>query len=135
MSIELLILLFVFIVLPLIQQLLRTLQERDRGGSERADRPRPPVRRPTMPAPQPAAHVPPPHAPKGPRPLHERHAVTAHPRPPRRDTPSLVSASTARRAARGNGAIKRLRNPFGLRRAIMAMTILGPCRAISPSDL
>lgn len=139
MSIELLVLLVVFILLPLIQQLLRAMQERDQGSSGRPHGRRPPTRRPTMPEPQPAADVPLPRAPAVP-PLppatqHTVPAVTAHKPLPRRETSRPVApALTARRDARRHTAIGSLRNPFDLRRAIVVMTILGPCRAISPSD-
>jgi hypothetical protein len=46
-----------------------------------------------------------------------------------------VAAPSARRIARRRIPAGDLRNPLTLRRAIVLMTVLAPCRAVTPYDL
>lgn len=133
MSLELLLLLAVFVLLPLIQQLLRAARQRDRRAPERAERQ--PLR-----TPQPPAHAPLPRTRAVP-PLPEtaRHAasdaMTARGLTPARETAGPVTlALTPHRSTRRRTAVVGLRNLLDLRRAIVLMAILGPCRAINPYD-
>jgi hypothetical protein len=45
-----------------------------------------------------------------------------------------IQAPAARRATGGRSAVAALHHPQGLRRAVVLMTILGPCRAAAPHE-
>jgi hypothetical protein len=127
MSTELVILLALFVVLPLIQQLLRSVRQQGPPGQS-ADRPAT-EGQPVAAKPESEIRELPARAGPGP-PQMARHAFpkaatsegTALARAGARETP----ISLARRRL----PIAGLRNPAGLRRSIVLMTILGPCRAI-----
>jgi hypothetical protein len=125
-SLEFLLLLAVVVLLPLIQQLLRAARQRDRRTPERAEGQPAPAERPAMREPQP------------PRPA-ARHtssaAMTAREGTPAPDAAGPVApALTAHRSTGRRTAVVSLRNPLDLRRAIVLMTMLGPCRATKPHD-
>jgi hypothetical protein len=123
MSTELLLLLFFFLVLPLLQRLLGAASPPEPETPERA--------RHDMEAPE---HAPRPRTPAVPRPVETaRHrlaeAVASKPtRVPIAAGPAAPAAAT-RRSTRRRAVVAGLRHPRGLRRAIVLMTILGPCRA------
>jgi hypothetical protein len=137
MPIELL-LLIVFIVVPLIQQLLRVAKEREQGQRKPPGGQLPAASRPARPMAQPPTHTPPPRGPVVQPPLATLAdtAMKARTRTAPRTTPEAVIAVPAvRRSARRRGAIlTRLRSPRDLRDAIVLMTILGPCRALAQDD-
>lgn len=135
MSFETLLLLAVFILLPVIQQLVRAAQERNRRKLEAA-------------AESPAARRPPPQ--QGPTPPRELRpgapsvpppaAALSRGWPPAAITRTLTPAGAAdngevlpgRRSTPRQTMIAGRRNRLDLRRAIVHMTILGPCRATNP---
>ena len=130
MSLETLLLLAFFILLPLIERMLRAARQPD-GGAEDAttEVPRPSsppeIRVPTPRRQPPVDAAPPPTA--------EAAPVSVRPaaqRPPR----VVLSAPGARRATRRAMVLEDLRRPLSLRRAIVLMTILEPCRSIAPHD-
>jgi hypothetical protein len=133
MSTELLLLLAFFVLLPLLQQLLRAARQPKERTPERAGAQAMQESQPQLPA-----HSPPPRAPVGAqRPATARYklseAMTAREGAPARDAAGPVApVPTTRRSARRRTAVADLRNPRGLRRAIVVMTILGPCRASRP---
>ena len=127
MSIEQILLLVVFVVLPLVQYLLRTARERDGRKPEQAEGPQSP---PDAPLPVPTG---PPLAPAARHTLSDAMAVRE--RTPRRDAaPPVVLPPAPRRSARRRAAVVDLRDPNDLRRAIVLTTILGPCRATNPYE-
>jgi len=109
-SLEWLFLLAFFVLLPLIERLLRTARQ------QRA------ARRPEQP---PAARPPAP-SPVIPRPQRAEQPV------PRREPAAVALAPPRRQGRQGAAAVADLRHAVGLRRAIIVRTILGPCRALSP---
>ena len=130
MSLEGLLLLALFILLPLIEFILRAARRPDEGAPDRGPEvPRPaprPSRRPPMRERQPSmaarvpgtADVPP---------------VPASPAP--RRSPRLQPAAPgAHRAVRVGSMVEDLRTPLALRRAVVLMTILGPCRSVAPHE-
>jgi hypothetical protein len=134
MSPELLLLLIAFVVLPLIQQLLRVRAQRQQRTPDRS------TDQPALegqPAPQSAVPAPLGRGPAGPRvpetARRELAGAAAH-----EFTASLEVAKPAmpdqpvRPSSRRHVAVAGLRNSPGLRRSIVLMTILGPCRAIDP---
>lgn len=129
MSAEALFLLALFILLPLIERILQLARQRNVGTPDgEAEGPRPASRpsrgRPAPPPPLMDAGVP--RTPDVP-PL----SATLAARP----SPSLhLAAPPARRIARRRIPVGDLHNPLTLRRAIVLMTILGPCRAVTPHD-
>jgi hypothetical protein len=157
MSIELILAIIFFGLLPLLERLFRAARERE-GGTARAEPPpwEPsgdyeddedeayPMEPPPMPAPRvPAPRMP---APRMPAPRVEKPTVRPVPAPPRlapSRAPSRVTAHDRRtddafrggRRRRGRRDIAAaLHSDAGLRRAVVLMTILGPCRALSPYD-
>jgi len=135
MSLELLLLLAVFVLLPLLQQLVRAVRQTDQGTPERAgaqpdDEDQSAIEELQLPADAPL-----PLAPAGPRlPATARHKLseplTELERTPTREAAGpLALAPTAHGSGRRHTVVAGLRNPRGLRRAIVLMTILGPCRA------
>lgn len=123
MSTELLLLLLFFLLLPLLQRLLGAASPPEPDTPERA--------RQRMEAPE--------HAPRPPTPAVPRPAATASNRltgaaEPKRTPARIVAepavpAPTVRRSTRRRAVALDLRHRRGLRRAIVLMTILGPCRA------
>jgi hypothetical protein len=123
MSIELVLFVVAFLLLPLLQHLVRAA----RVGQEA---------RPAQPGgPQSSAGVPP---------LEEQQFVepedrtstdeTAAPRPKPAQKPHRpVAPATGGSAGRGR-SILAFRKPLELRRAIVLRTVLGPCRASNPQD-
>jgi hypothetical protein len=109
MSVEFFLLLAVFVLLPLIQRFLQAARERDaRTPPERTERlpePTPAARPPTIPVLRPRPHV--------------------------AEAPVML-APPQRRARRAPAA--GLSHRLDLRRAIVLMAILGPCRAHDPHD-
>jgi hypothetical protein len=109
-SLEWLLLLAFFVLLPLVERLLRTARE------QRA------ARRPEQPqAARPAAP-----SPVMPRPQRAEQPV------PRRPPAAAILAPPQRQGRPRVAAVADLLHAVGLRRAIIVMTILGPCRALSP---
>jgi hypothetical protein len=129
-SLELLLLLAAFVLLPLIQQLLRAAQAREPPTPEPAEKrpPRPPVQAP----PRTLAVPPPPGAARD----AASDALIARGRTPALKTAGPVTPALTphRSARRRRAAALGLRNRLDLRRAIVRMAILGPCRAMSPYD-
>lgn len=130
MSIEALILLALFILLPLIERILRSARQPNAGTPDRAAQVPRPASRPSIrpPAPQPRslmdARVPRmAEAPPG-------SARPVVPRPPSRQR----AAPAARRPARRGRVVEDLHDPRNLRRAVVLMTILEPCRSVAPHD-
>ena len=134
MSPELLLLLVVFVLLPLIQQLLRVLAQRQqRAPDRRTEQPAPGG----QPEQESAVRTPLGRGSAGPRvPGTARHQLAgsaAH----KFTVPLEAAAQTmpdppVRPSSRRHVAVAGLRNSPGLRRSIVLMTILGPCRAIDP---
>ena len=134
MSAEVLLLLIIFVLLPLIQQLLNSVRQK-RPPGPRADQPA--TERQPVVKPQSATRTP--RAPAGPwLPEMAHHGLsdaaagegTAPPDAAR----SRMPASPVRPSARRRIIVAGLRNPVDLRRSIVLMTILGPCRAIDPHE-
>lgn len=125
MSIEqILLLAFFFLVLPLVQHLLRAARQRAGDEPAQAEGQPPSARRPPMreqQAPPATVH----------RTMSD--AMTAPERKPALDADRPV-APPIRRSARRGTAVVGLRDPLDLRRAIVLMTVLEPCRAIDPYD-
>ncbi len=119
MSIELLIIL-AFIAIPLIQQLLRALGQPDDEQMPEAERPTSqasipstePLTVPTRVAPHPTTDA----------------TIQALLRTSDSGRPTAPVVALVRRGRR----LARLRTPAELRRAIVLMTVLEPCRAIAP---
>jgi len=134
-----LLLLIAFILLPLIQQLLRAAAERAaQGEPQQPAVPPPPARRPATPKPAlpyqvalpPALVVPPAVPAMSPAP-----SMAVPSRAASRSTlEAVIPVSTARRSVRQRGTMARFLNPQTLRGAIVLMTILGPCRALAGDD-
>jgi hypothetical protein len=158
MSFETLLLIVFFLVMPLLERLMKALRERQASSAKTTDAPpfedgsrRPLPRRPGVR----------PSAPGAPRAAPDR----AAPRPPAAVAPppegrSLEAAALARREAtttpegtfvvrdlgaraaerrRPTARLKRrprlnLRRPGSLRAAVIAQTVLGPCRALQPDS-
>jgi len=120
-SFEWLLLLVFFVLLPLVERLLRAArQQQDAAAPEPPGAPRPQA--PPLPLPLPRPVAPPLSMPR-PR------AGQARPRHP----PAVTKPAPARRPVMRRPAMAAdLRHAPALRRAIVLMTILGPCRALSP---
>lgn len=125
MSVESLILLALFVLLPLIERLvLAARRRRERAMAERpeAEMELPPF---MVPEERPLPVVMPPPLPP---------AASARPKPvtatPRRRAPQQPSVVAARARAASVGSPYRR----DLRRAVVMAAVLGPCRALSPYD-
>ena len=141
MPIELLVLLFVFIVLPLLQQLMRAARQQHQRTPGRAAAEPPSDYEPEteewdeMEEMEPPVQVLLPRMPAVPRlPATEQHklyhAMTVPARPPARAATGLVARPpAARRSVQRHKLVASLRKPRDLRRAFVLATILGPCRA------
>ena len=133
MSIEAVLMMVVFVVLPLIQQLLQRSRQQDDPAP--AATPRPQVHRPHLPAdvPQrPAPSVPP-------KPVPRRQLSQA--RTTALDQPlpivSVIHTRTPKPpqiARRRHSIVHDIRNPAGFRRAIVLKTVLEECRAAKPYE-
>jgi hypothetical protein len=129
MSLEALLLLAFFILLPLIERMLRA--RRPDGGAEGAATE---VPRPSSP---PGIRVPTPRRqpPVDAAPPRTAAAAPVSVRPVGRTPPRVaLSAPGARRAKRRAMLQADLHAPLSLRRAIVLMTILEPCRSLAPHD-
>jgi hypothetical protein len=128
MSIETLVVLALFIVLPLIQRVVRARHQRNQPLSERGEGPSsgrlvptPPSKLEAPPLPDTAAHSAP-----------EALASSGH-------TPALHARAPVALVQRPDPTIRRdiavaLRTRPGLRSAIVLLAVLGPCRASNPHD-
>jgi hypothetical protein len=135
MPVELL-LLIVFIVLPLIQQLLRVAKEREQGQRKPPSGQPPAASRPTRPMAQAPSQIALPPAPVVPPPLATLAdtAMKARRRTaPRSTSEAVIAVPAARRSARRR-ILTGLRSPRDLQGAMVLMTILGPCRALAQDD-
>ncbi len=160
MTIDQLLLIAFLLAVPLLERLMRALRERDRRSQ--GDQPRgqvpewlpPPTRRP-FPGPvrveepedddeeevfRPGPIAPPIPAPQRlpPRPATPERPLSRERARPRRDSRArpatpLPAGRPSPRVRRDATVLRGLR-PSGLRRAIVLMTILGPCRALPPED-
>jgi hypothetical protein len=146
MSIELILAIIFFGLLPLFERLIRSARERQDGTARPATPPwqpaededdepyvlePPPMRAPPVPARVEKPRVPAPKpAPVKPRmaPSRAPSRLTAHDR----RTDDAFRGAGRRRARRDIAAA--LHSEAGLRRAVVLMTILGPCRALTPYD-
>lgn len=112
---ESLLLLALFLLLPLIEQLVKFARRRVEAAAPGSGQ-----------SPAPIPDLPPAIAETGRRQLR----ATARPSPPlsapRQDSPATVPPPARRRRR----ARQWLHSPAGLRRAVVLMTILGPCRAL-----
>ena len=111
MSIETLLFLAFFILLPVLERLLRAWRRPAEAAAE------------APPRPSRAAGLPPTTVPPVP-------ASAVVRRPP----PRALAAPDAGRPARRRTVARDLRGPRTLRRAVMLAAILGPCRAIAPYE-
>jgi hypothetical protein len=134
-----LLLLIAFILLPLIQRLLRAAAERAaQGEPQQPAGPPPPARRPATSKPALPSQVALPHV------LVVPPAVPATSPAPSMAVPSraasrstldaVIPVSTAHRSLRQRGTRGHLLSPHTVRRAFVLMTILGPCRALAGDD-
>jgi len=145
MSVELL-LVIVFVLLPLIQRLLRAAQERQQGEPKPPAGPPPRTRRPAAPwrpassrrpAPSQVARPPAPMVPPLPSSATSLlEAMTAPAQTAARKSRETASpVPTARRGTRRRRSVPAgLRSAGTLRDAIVLMTVLGPCRALAHED-
>ncbi|RPI52821.1 MAG: hypothetical protein EHM55_15555 [Acidobacteria bacterium] len=132
MSVEALVLLALFIVLSLIQQLTQVTRQRNQHPPEPAERQSPG-------APQPLARTPPlPGLAGPPLPDTTPHAASDEMAAPgrmrSRDTGGPATLVLTPHRTRGRRAAEGLRTGRDLRRAIVLMAMLGPCRASSPYE-
>ena len=132
MSVETLVLLALFIVLPLIQRLIQATRQRNQ-------RPPEPVERPSPGTPQPLARtLPPPELAVPPLPDTTPHAasdaISAGVRIPAPDGGGPVIVALTPHRSMGRPTTVGLRTRRDLRRAIVIAAVLGPCRASSPYD-
>jgi hypothetical protein len=132
MSFELLLVLAVFVLLPLVQLVVRGAGQGDRRVLDHAEGGVPSTKQPTKP--EPAMAAPPvPHLPASAR--HTvSHAMTARTRTSRRDAVGLAARGPIARhgGRRHNAWVAGLDGRNGLRSAIVLAAILGPCRANDP---
>ena len=124
MSTEQILLIVALLVVPLIQSILRAARKRHGDKPTQAE---------SLPS---SAHRPPMRELQPPTATEDRivsHALTTPERKPVRNADRSVAPPTRRGRRRGT-AVVGLRDPFDLRRAIVLMTLLDPCRAIEPHD-
>lgn len=123
MSTEQVLLIVFLLVIPLIQFLVRLARQGNELPEQAGSLP-PSARRPPEPElePPPATED---------RTLSD--AMTAPERKPEQNADRAV-APAIRRTARRGAAVVGLYDPLGLRRAVVLMTVLEPCRAIRPHD-
>jgi len=123
MSLENLIVLALFVIGSLAE-LIRAWKNREPRQPELPRRPAP-ARTPAPPSPRPPL-------PERPTILHTPMPLPVTPPPPVRGEPPVVAARAP--LSRPRSSVSRFHGPADLRRAVVAMTILGPCRAASPYD-
>lgn len=123
MSTEQILLIVAFLAVPLIQSILRAVRKRHGDKPTQAESLPSSAHRP------PTRELQPPPATEDPI---VSHAMTTPERRVRNAGRSM--APPARRSRRRGTAVVGLRDPFDLRRAIVLMTLLGPCRAIEPHE-
>jgi hypothetical protein len=135
MSVEALVLITLFVVLPLIQRLREAMRERNRrapepvGGQGQVPESPPPRVRTRRPPPEstgPPLQDETPHAASG--------AMPAVGRRPDARRPVKRALTPARERGRRRRPTADLRTRRDLRRAIVLTTVLGPCRATRPHD-
>jgi hypothetical protein len=128
MSVEMLVLVALFIVLPLIQQVIRATRQRNEPVSEQAERQSSGMLAPTPPS-EPA--VPP-------LPATTTHSAsdarTAAGDQPAADRGARVGLAPRADRNTGQSTAMGLRTRRDLRSAIVLMAMLGPCRATNPHD-
>ena len=130
MSIEALLLLALFILLPLIERIVKSARQPNARTPERVPRVPQPASRPST---RPAA--PQPRSPLEARMPRTADAPPVSARPAALRPPSLqLAAPAARRPARKGRVVGDLHDPLTLRRAVVLMTVLGPCRSVAPHD-
>jgi hypothetical protein len=121
-STEQVLLIVAFLVLPLIQFLLRAARKRQEHQPAQAEGQPPSAGRPPIRERPPAK-------------AHQRmsDAMTAPERKPALHADRVVAPPTRRSTRRGT-AVAGLRDPLDVRRAIVLMNVLEPCRAIHSHD-
>jgi hypothetical protein len=126
MSVETLILLAFFVLVPLLQGLWAEVRKRNQPPTR-------PVQRDPSPAPLPPRVPREPTPPIPPLPALEGDRFDLHQAAPAREavSPTPAASSGPRRGQR-RVVSAALRTRLDLRRAITAATILGPCRALDP---
>lgn len=124
MSVETLILLALFVLLPLLQRLLAQARERNRPTPQ-------PAHRGPLPTSPLAAREPTPPIPPLPALEPDRFDMDQAARAREAVTLATAASSGLRRGRRGVASAM-LRTRLDLRRAITAAAILGPCRAVDP---
>jgi hypothetical protein len=137
MSIEFVILLALFTLLPIIEQWWRRHREtRERARRRASGRPAPPV---PPPLPPPFPRVPPGHAPlpadsdRADEADEALEVILPRPVPSTRPRPLPPAPAAARRAPRSAPLRVQLRrDPHAVRRGVALMAVLGPCRAEAP---
>lgn len=135
MSIELLLLIAIFVLLPLLQQLLDAVRRRNEQTPERAGPPTASEHQLELEESLPAAHAPlrrPPEDRQLPATARQKPSepmTASEPVPARSAATSVAPDPAVLRKGRRSRAVASLRSPPDLRRAVVLMTILGPCRA------
>jgi hypothetical protein len=127
MSVETLILLAFFVLVPLLQRLLAHARERNQPTPQPAQRAPSPAPRPEAPVPRvPAPPIPP-------LPALEADRFDNHRSASARQavTPATAASNGPRRGRRPVASVI-LGTRLDLRRAVAAAAILGPCRAVDP---
>jgi hypothetical protein len=126
-SVDVLVLLAIFVLVPLLQRLLAQARERNQPPPQ-------PAQRGPSPTPPPAARVPRvPTLPIPPLPAPEAERLDAPPpAPARRAANTATAVSSDPQRGRRRVALPALRTRLDLRRAITVAAILGPCRAVDP---
>jgi hypothetical protein len=143
MSLDTLLIIIFLVVLPLIEMLRAAAQKRkEQERPEPPRNPRVPQEEPPRPtaaqAPQPTVDEPPVDVPVAPAVVAARETMSDRIAARRRATRLQPVADSLRNPAAGSeastihGVVRGLRSRGGVHRAIVAMTILGPCRAIEP---
>jgi hypothetical protein len=145
MSLDTLLIIIFLVVLPLIEMLRAAAQKRkEQERPEPPRNPRVPQGQPPRPsaaqAPQPTVRLdePPVDVPVAPAVVAARETMSDRIAARRRATRLQPVADSLRNPAAGSeastihGIVRGLRSRGGVHRAIVAMTILGPCRAIEP---
>ncbi|MGH9628011.1 MAG: hypothetical protein ACRD7E_06680 [Bryobacteraceae bacterium] len=137
MSIEQILLLVFFLVLPVVQYLLGAARQRDGHRPEQAEGHSSPAHRPAMREPQPSRNPPLPRVQARPSPPATAGHTLSDAIAAREPTPTreaVAPAPTAGRRAQRGAVVVGLRNRLDLRHAIVLMTIVGACRAKNPHD-
>jgi hypothetical protein len=123
MSLEQVLLIVFLVVIPLIQYVVRLSRQQNESPRQAESLP-------------PSAHGPPMRERRPPQATEDRtlsHAVITPENNPARNADAPVALTIRGRARRAPAAMG-LRDPLALRRAIVFMTVIEPCRAIRPYD-